>query len=176
VKDTLRALQADVTAAYQRNFVSLVATLQRQASALDRLQTTLQLLVERIAPDLTDRVPVPIRVVEDPRDADLSAPIILADPIGAGYTMTQAKLAAASGLSAPVVSVLVRALGLNDDGECAIAVRKGPEGSATTYNYHPRSIARLRQLIEHPPGVKLDRAQQTALARARRALSVPGPR
>lgn len=170
IKTTLRLLQAQLTLAYQRNFVSLSTTIERQASALDRLQTTLQLLIEKIAPELKDRIPVPIRVVEDLANADVAAPLIQADPMGAGYTLTQTRLADALGLPPPVVSVLVRCLKLNHDEKCAVAVRRGRE--ADTFSYHPRAIARFKQLVEAPPPSKLSQAEASALKRARRMLGL----
>jgi hypothetical protein len=134
------------------------------------LQATLQLLIEKIAPELQDRIPVPIRVVEDPANADVAAPLMLADPMGTGYTLTQTRLADAIGLPAPVVSVLVLCLKLNHDEKCAVAVRRGR--GADTYSYHPRAIARLKQLIEFPPASKFAPAEASALKRARRLLGM----
>lgn len=173
VKDVLRTIQLDLNTAYQRSFVTMIETMQRQASALERLQTTLQLLIERVAPEIKDRVPLPVNIVASREDADVSAPLVVtvADPIGAGYTMTQANLAEALGLSQADVSVLARAFHLTEDGDCAIVVRKGKTND--TVNYHPRAIERFRQYVAAPPpGLKDD--QKTALRRVTRSLVASG--
>lgn len=167
IKTALIAIQANVTAGYQRNFVDMVETIRRQASALERLQTTLNLLVERLAPDLKDRIPVALRVARDGESPDITTPLVVADPIAAGYTMTQADLASALGLSAPDVSVFVRAFQLTEDEECAVVVRKGRK--QPTVNYHPRAIERFRALVATPP-TNLTDEQQTILSRVTRRL------
>jgi hypothetical protein len=170
VRRALLALQAEVTAAYQKNFVSMVETMKRQASALERLQMTLALLVEKIAPEIKDRVPATLRVASADESPDLASAIVLADPIAAGYTLTQANLAEALGLQQPDVSVLVRAFGINDEEECAVTVRRGKSGQNTT-NYHPRAIQRFRELVAHPPS-SLTAAQASALKRTIQRLVV----
>jgi hypothetical protein len=165
-KDALRAILADLAAQYQQSFVKMLETQRMQASALDRLQTTLQLLVEKIAPEIKDRIPVPIRLASDGDSRDLTSALVVADPIATGYTMSQANLAEALQLSQADVSVLVRALGIIDDGECAVIVRKGPKKIA---NYHPRAIDRFRARVTSPPE-DLDATQKSALDRVRRRL------
>lgn len=169
IKTTLRAIQADVSLAYQQQFMAMAQTLNRQASAIDRMQATLAMLVEKIDPARSLKIPTPIKVVEDARDADVAVPLILADPMGAGFVMSQADLAAAVGLAQPTVSVLVRAFKLQDDEDCAVVVRRGR--STNTVNYHPRAAEKFRQYLREPPP-DLDRSEQTALSRARRDLSL----
>ncbi len=172
VKSALIAIQADVTAAYQKNFVDMVETIRRQASALERLQTTLSLLVERLAPELKDRIPVALRVAQDGETPDITSPVVVADPIGAGYTMTQADLASALGLSAPDASVFVRAFQLTEEEECAVAVRKGSK--QPTVNYQPRAIDRFRALVASPPA-DLTEEQKKILSRVTRRLRPTAP-
>jgi hypothetical protein len=160
VRTALMAIQADVTAAYQKNFVDMVEAIRRQASALERLQTTLNLLVEKMAPEIKDRIPVALRLAKDGETPDVTSAVVVADPIATGYTMTQADLAAALGLSQPDVSVFVRAFKLNEDGECAVVVRKGSERrNQQTVNFHPRAIEKFRALVKSPP-TKLTEEQQ----------------
>lgn len=172
VKSALVSIQADITAAYQKNFVDMVETIRRQASALERLQTTLNLLVEKLAPELKDRIPVALRVAKDGETPDITSPVVVADPIATGYTMTQADLASALSLSAPDVSVFVRAFQLTEDGECAVAVRKGSK--QPTVNYHPRAIERFRALVASPPPNLTDE-QQKILSRVTRRLRPTAP-
>jgi hypothetical protein len=172
VKSALVAIQADVTAAYQKNFVDMVETIRRQASTLERLQTTLNLLVEKLAPELKDRIPVALRVAKDGETPDITSPMVVADPIATGYTMTQADLAAALDLSAPDVSVFVRAFQLTEDEECAVAVRKGSK--QPTVNYHPRAIERFRALVASPPPNLTDE-QKKILSRVTRRLRPTTP-
>jgi hypothetical protein len=172
IRSALVAIQADITAAYQKNFVDMVETIRRQASALERLQTTLNLLVERIAPELIDRIPVTLRVARDGETPDITSPVVVADPIAAGYTMTQADLASALGLSAPDVSVFVRAFQFHEDGESAVVVRKGSK--LPTVNYHPRAIERFRALVASPPAILSD-DQEKILLRVKRRLRPAAP-
>ena len=129
---------------------------------------TLQLLVEKIAPEIKDRIPIPIRLAGDEERPDLTSAVVVADPIATGYTMSQADLADALRLPQADVSVLVRAFGLSDDGECAVVVRKGPKLKIA--NYHPRAIGRFLALMATPPS-GLDANQKSALDRVRRRLA-----
>jgi hypothetical protein len=164
VKRALISIQGEIAAAYQKSFIEMVEAIQRQASALERLQTTLNLLVEKMAPEIKDRVPVALRVATEDELPDVASTVVVADPIATGYTLTQSNLAEALGLSQADVSVLVRAFGLTDDGDCAVVVRKGP--SNMIVNYHPRAIERFRTLVGQPPA-DLDPDQKSALKRVR---------
>lgn len=172
IKNVLVAIQADITAAYQKNFIEMVETIRRQASTLERLQTTLNLLVEALAPQIKDRIPVALRVAKDDETPDITSPVVVADPIATGYTMTQADLASALGLSQPDVSVFVRAFQLTEEEECAVVVRKGTK--QPTVNYHPRAIDRFRALVASPPA-ELSEEQRKILARVTRRLGPTAP-
>lgn len=166
-KQALRAILAELAAQYQQSFVKMLETQRMQASALERLQTTLQLLVEKIAPEIKDRIPVAIRIADGEEQADIASTVVIADPIATGYTMTQANLAEALGVSPADVSILVRAFKLTEDGDCAVTVRKGPRTSIV--NFHPRALARFRELVAAPPE-RMTGAEKKSLERARRRL------
>lgn len=167
-KGALRAILSELAAQYQQSFVLMLETQRSQASAIDRLQTTLQLLVERIAPEIKDRIPVPIRLADDGERPDLASAVVVADPMAAGYLMSQAQLAKALELPQPDVSVLVRAFKLNDDEECAVTVRRGTKSEIV--NYHSRAIEKFLHCVSVPPK-DLDANQKSALERVRRRLS-----
>lgn len=166
-KQALRAILSELAAQYQQSFVKMLETQRMQASALERLQTTLQLLIEKIAPEIKDRIPVAIRIVDGDDQPDIASTVVIADPIATGYTMTQANLAEALGISPADVSILVRAFKLTEDGDCAVTVRKGPRSSIV--NFHPRALARLRELVAAPPG-PLTSDGKKSLERVRRRL------
>lgn len=166
-KQALRSILGELAAQYQQSFVKMLETQRRQASALERLQTTLHLLVEKIAPEIKDRIPIAIRIVEGDDQPDIASTVVIADPIAAGYTMTQSNLADALGINAADVSILVRAFKLTQDGDCAVTVRRGPKSSIV--NFHPRALARFRELVAEPPD-RLDAAQTKSLDRVRRLL------
>lgn len=166
-KQALRSILAELAAQYQQSFIKMLETQRMQASALERLQTTLQMLVEKIAPEIKDRIPVPIRIVDSDDQPDIASTVVIADPIATGYTMTQSNLAEALGINAADVSILVRAFKLTEDGDCAVTVRKGPKSSIV--NFHPRALARFRELVAQPPD-RLDSGQKKSLDRVRRLL------
>jgi hypothetical protein len=171
-KQALRAILTELAAQYQQSFILMLETQRKQASALDRLQTTLQLLIEKIAPEIKDRIPVPIRLASEGERADLTSAVILADPMAAGFTMSQAQLAKALGLSQADVSVLVRAFKLNEEEDCAVVVRRGRTNTEIS-NYHARAIDRFREIVAAPPA-KLDSNQRSALERVRKGLRSSG--
>jgi hypothetical protein len=166
-KQALRTILAELAAQYQQSFVKMLETQRMQASALERLQTTLQLLVEKIAPEIKDRIPVAIRIADADDQPDIASTVVIADPIATGYTMTQANLAEALGISAADVSILVRAFKLTEDGDCAVTVRKGPRSSIV--NFHPRALGRFRELVAAPPD-RLTSDEKKSLDRVRRRL------
>lgn len=127
---------------------------------------------KRLAPELKDRIPVALRAAQDGETPDITSPVVVADPIATGYTMTQADLASALGLSAPDVSVFVRAFQLTEEEECAVTVRKGSK--QPTVNYHPRAIDRVRALVASPPA-DLTEEQKKILSRVTRRLRPTAP-
>lgn len=171
INAALQSIHAELTAGYQKHFIKMVEAITRQASALERLQITLNLLVERLDPDIKNLIPAVLRVAQDHETPDITSRVVVADPIATGYTMTQADLASALGLTQPDVSVFVRAFGLVEDGECAVVVRKG---KLPTVNYHPRAVDRFRELVTSPPATLTDK-QKEILSRVRRRLRLAAP-
>jgi hypothetical protein len=171
VREALLAVQADLTAAYQQRFVEMIQAISRQASALERLQNTLNILVEHLAPTLKSRLPVALAVTAPGEAPDVASVAITADPIGAGYTLTQAAFAEALSLSLADVSVLARAFKLSEDENCAIVVRHGKNYDIV--NYHPRALDRFRRLVAQPPA-GLSRTQRAALDRVAKKLIMDG--
>ena len=166
VTQKLVEIQAEVDGAYREAFVEMVRAINRQASALERIQNTLAILVEQTAPQLKGQAPAAIRIAGEDEDPDLASALMVADPIAAGYTLTQSALAEALGLSAPDVSVLVRAFELPDDDRCAVVVRGGKRA---VVNYHPRAIQRFKELVANPPK-GLTQSQERLLGSVRKKL------
>lgn len=169
VSEVLAAIQAEIADAYRQGFVEMVQAMKQQASALDRIQTTLNVLVQHLAPSLQgkEKLPVAFAVVKEGERADLAKAVVVADPIGAGYTLSQSDLAKAVGISQADASILVRAFDFKADGECAVVVRKGK--SREIVNYHPRAVRRFLELVANPPK-DLTQEQVTAIERVRRKL------
>lgn len=149
VSRALKDIQAEVAEEYRESFVEMLQAIQRQASQLDRIQATLQVLVEHLAPTLKDTVPTAFRIAAASEAPDLASTLVVADPIGMGYSLTQTDIARALGLPPPYVSTLIRAFKLDDDEECAVVVRRGKKSKLV--NYHPAVIARFRELVREPP-------------------------
>lgn len=169
VAAALAEVQQELADAYRERFIEMVQAIQRQASALDRIQTTLALLVGRLDPQLAGEIPPAIRVVGDGEEPDLASAVVVADPIGSGYALSQVNLATAVGLNQPDVSILCKAFKLSDDPRCAVVVRAGKKRNIV--NFHPRAVERFRELLRSPP-TNLQPGQQGALKRARRKLGI----
>jgi hypothetical protein len=168
VQAALASIQKELADAYRDRFIEMAEALRRQASALDRIQGTLSILVKHVAPQLEGEVPVALRIAGDGELPDLASTIVVADPIGMGYTLSQSDLAKALDIGQADVSILVRAFKLVDDGECAVVVRKGTNQKIV--NFHPRSVKRFAELVvaSHDG---LDKNQRSALARVRKRLA-----
>jgi hypothetical protein len=171
VASALKDIQAEIADAYRDRFIEMMDVLRQQTSTLARIQETLHILVQAVAPNLAGTVPAAVRVARDGEGPDLASTLVVADPIGAGFTLSQVDLAKALGLqNATDVSILVRAFRLNEKGDCAVIVRRGVRNKIV--NYHPRAIETLRRLIENPPdNVALTADQQGAVARIRKKLA-----
>lgn len=166
VAKKLTEIQAEVSGAYRDTLIEMMQALNRQASALERIQRTLEILIEHTAPQLKGQAPAAFRVAADGESPDVASALVVADPIAAGYTMTQADLARALGISGPDASILARAFKLEEDPDCAVVVRGGKN---KTVNYHPRAARRFRELVAKPPRGISTRAEKTA-ERVRRKL------
>lgn len=149
VTQSLRRIKALVDAEYRQRFIEMAEALNRQAAALERVQTTLQILVQQLVPAIKDTVPAAFRVASESEEPDLATALVVADPIALGYTLRQLDVANALGISAPDASRLLRALKLNKDPDCAIEVRRG--AGAALVNYHPRVIERIGELLRAGP-------------------------
>lgn len=175
VEQALEAIQAELAEAYRESFVEMVRALNKQASALDRIQTTLHVLVSQLPASVKGNLPPAIRVAGDDEQADLASAVIVADPIGAGYTMSQASVAQALNLKQADVSVLLKAFKIDEDGQCAVIIRQGSKYQRLV-NYHPRTLQRFRECVARlPAAFKPDLGQQKALERVRATL-ITSPR
>ena len=170
IKTILTRIHAELTEAYRASFVEMLQVIRRQASAIERIQNTLNILVRHISPGLTG-LPAAIRPADGDEAPDLATAVVVADPIGTGYTLTQADIANALNLTQPDVSVLIRAFKLREDGDCAVVVRKGRQGDVV--NYHSRAIDRFRQMVANPPA-GLSNANRRLAARVRTRLVLAG--
>jgi hypothetical protein len=167
VKAALKGIQAEVADAYREGFVEMVQAIRQQASALERIHATLAILVKHLAPNLEGQLPAAIRIAGPGETPDLASAVVVADPIAAGYTLSQSDVAKALGVKQTDLSILLRAFNLPADGQCAVIVRKGKTGEVV--NYHPRTLDRFRKLLASPPG-GLNGNQKSALRRVRAKL------
>lgn len=175
VTTALKEVQAELAESYRESFLQMVAAINKQASAIDRIQTTLELLVRHFEPTLASQVPAAIRVAGDGEQPDLASALLVADPIGAGYTLGLSSLSQALGLPASDVSVLLKAFKIKEDGSLAVVVRHGGPRNAAMVNYHPRTIERFLELLANPPN-GLDANQKATLKRVlKRGASAPPP-
>lgn len=169
VKGLLKEIQVEISDAYRESFVEMVQTMKRQASQLDRIQATLQVLVQHLAPTLRDSVPTAFRIAQSDDASDLATAVVVSDPIGMGYSLSQADVAKALQLSPAYVSTLLRAFRLDQEDDCAVVVRRG--SGATLVNYHPRVIPRFVALIECPPD-GLEKKEQGVLRLVRQKMGL----
>lgn len=144
----LKRINALLNQHYRDRFLEMASTMRIQAAQLERIQTTLAILVEHVAPSLRTSVPVAFAASGD-AEPDIATTFVVADPIGAGFTLSQAQVGQALNLTSSVTSVVVRALGLSTDPNHAVTVRSRPDRDIV--NYHRSAVARLRELIENAP-------------------------
>jgi hypothetical protein len=168
VKAALKDIQAEVADAYRHGFVEMVQALKKQESVLDRIHATLAIVLKHFAPQLEGQLPAAIRISTDGEAPDIASAVVVADPIGTGYSLSQSDVATALGISPTDVSSLIRAFKLSDDGSCAVVVRKGKKHKFV--NYHVRALDRFRELVRSPPA-GIDPSLKNVLARARKAIS-----
>lgn len=173
VKGALKDIQVEVSEAYREGFVEMVQAIRQQASVLERIQTTLGILVKHLAPRLEGQFPAAVRVAGHGEKPDLASAVVVADPIGAGFTMSQSDIARALKITQADASVLLRAFKLNKDDTCAVVVRPGGDKRREVVNYHPSTLDRFREFVTRSPG-GLDAAQKSSLARVRSKMGI-GP-
>ncbi len=167
IREALLKIQAELTASYRESFVTMSQAISRQASALERIQTTLELVLRSVAPTVAGQAPAVLRVAAADEDVDVASAVVVSDPIGSGFTLSLTSLSKAMGLSPSDVGILVRPLGLVSDGACAVVVRKGAQ---ELVNYHPRAIERFMRLVASAPD-GMPRNARSAVDRVRRKLA-----
>lgn len=136
---------------------AMMAALKEQGATLQQIKATLEQLLRGLTP------PAP------PGDGAPTSSATVADPMGAGFTLTQRALAEALAIPASYVSTLVRAFKLDEDPLYALIVRPGAK---RLVNYHPRAIDRFRELVRCPPASLDPRARRT-IDQVRSRLSEP---
>lgn len=149
--------------------LSVTQQLQTVTLRLDRIQSSLAILLEALTPTLktsAKNLPVAFSFAEKGDAPDLARAIVVADPIAQGFTLTQRDVGEALGLDQPTTSVLVRALGLAEEPRFAVTVRRGKK---TVVNYHRDAIEGLRRRIADPPS-KLPPNAVDVVKRAQRKL------
>jgi len=170
IKDVLRQIQTEVADAYREGFMQMTKVIEQQASTLNRIQNTLAILVEKLVPTMASHVPPVMRIDGD--SPDLAGALVVADPIGAGFTLSLSALSKAVGIGDADASVLIKGFRLKEEPDCAVVVRSGGSSSSKELvNYHPRAVARFRDLLFQPPS-DLTQDQRSALKRARKKLAI----
>lgn len=168
----LNSIRAELAEQYRDSFNEMLRVIERQAAAIDRLQNLMEAFIEASDPQILARFNAPpMRVAEDGENPDVTTAVVVPDPVGAGFKLTQAGLARALGLAQPTVSVLTRALGLRDDATCAVVVRHS--GGQPIVNYHPRAVERFIELLRSPPDTLTD-SERRARVRALRDVERRG--
>ncbi len=165
--DTLQAIRGEVNAEYRERFAEQADLLRRQTAAIERLQNTVEVLVEHLLPEDKRKGPLAaaFRVAGPAEEPDLAT--VTADPIAAGFTLSQVDIARALHIGQADVSILVRAFRLPDDPRCAMTVRRGK--AAPLVNYHPSAIDRFLALVRAPPS-DLNATAKKTLERVRRRI------
>lgn len=168
VQAALTGIQAELADAYREGFTEMVRAIQEQASALNRIQNTLNLLFKHLAPSIADQAPPVLRVSDSPEDADLASAVIVADPIGQGFTLSLTSLAKAIGVSPSDLGIVVKALKLNNRPGLSVAVRNGYRNAIT--NYHSKAIEAFRAVILETSLSALSGNDRSALQRLKKKL------
>jgi hypothetical protein len=169
-ESALDEIRAELAADYQARFLELTAAVNRQASSLERIQETLRLLVKHVAPTLEGSTPVAVRIAARGENPDIASALVVADPIGMGFTLSQSDVARALRLpNAADLSVLVKRLKLNENGRYAVIVRRGKSGEFV--NYHPDVVDEIRRLVLAGAPKGLDKVTAAAFARVGKKLS-----
>lgn len=170
-QQALQAVEDEIAAAYRDRLIDLTEAVRQQAAAMARIQETLNILVRVLAPGEAASLPTAFRVARPDESVDVATitAIEVADPIGAGYTLSQRDIATVLGIQESDVSILVRAFKLREVEGCAMVVREGKNARNPLVNFHRRAIERFQELLSAPPD-DLDRDAKSALRRATQAL------
>lgn len=167
VEAALRDIQAELADAYREGFLQMTENMSKMVSSINRIQETLNILVQHAHPQLKDKIPVAFQVAQYGEKPDLATAVVVADPIGTGFYLSQADIARALRLSQADVSVLIRAFGIDQDPQCSVVVRAGSKMKIV--NYHQRAIDRFREYVASPPKT-LKQGHRGHLDRVRRLL------
>lgn len=168
VQSALADIQAELADAYRESFTEMVRAIQEQASALNRIQNTLSLLLQHFPPTVAAQAPPVLRVSDSQEHADLASAVVVADPIGHGFTMSLTSLAKAIGVSASDLGVVVKALKLNTQTDFAVVCRTGKHNAIT--NYHPKAVDAFRKIIQETALSALSGNERSALQRLKGKL------
>ncbi len=163
--EVLQSIRQEIGDEYRERVAEQTDLLRRQTAAIERLQNTVQVLVEHLIPERKGEVPAAFKVAGPGDEVDLAT--VSADPIAAGFTLSQADLARAMRVGQADVSILVRAFELSKDPACAMTVRHGK--AAALVNYHRDAVGRFLALVRDPPN-QLNANAKKALERVRRRL------
>ena len=168
VKSTLRQIQAEMMAMYSDQATAMAEAINNQSAILLRIQKTLDILVTHLAVQLPDgKLPVAFQVGQQGEQTDLAKALVVADPIGMGFTLSQSDVAQSLGIAQPDVSILFKAFKLKDDDRCAVTVRQGKGKSIV--NYSRAVIELFLEQVKSPPE-GLDPSAVSALRRVKRKL------
>jgi hypothetical protein len=148
----------------------MVRAVQEQASALNRIQNTLNLLLGHLAPTIADQAPPAIRIAGAGEAVDLASAVVVADPIGQGFTLSLTSLAKALGVSPGDLGVIAKALKLNNRPNFSVVVRSGSGPRNSITNYHARAIDEFRRVIIETQISSLSGNERSALRRLKSQL------
>jgi hypothetical protein len=168
VKATLRQIQAEMMAMYSAQATAMAEAINNQSAILLRIQKTLDILVNHLEPQLPDgKLPVAFQVGREGEQTDVAKALVVADPIGMGFTLSQSDVAQALGITRADLSILFKAFKLKDDARCAVTVRQGR--GTPVVNYSREVIDLFLERMRNPPQ-ELDDTAASALKRVRKKL------
>ena len=162
VQDALLAVQAEIDASYKDKLVETMQAVNRLTAAVDRMQRTLEVLIENVHPELKSKVPPALRIAGPGEEADLASVAVVADPLALGYTLSQADLARLLNVTPADMSVLVRAFKLDADPDYAVVVRSA---GRRIVNFQAAAAERFLTLLDDPP-TDLTANEKAAVRRA----------
>lgn len=167
VEQVVIDIQNALIAAYNDSLIKLATTVEQQSIALERIQESLHLMVKAMDGAGNLALPPVMRFAESNEDADLPSAVVIADPNRAGFSLSQAELAARLGLKATDVSVLARAFKLQENPKCAVVVGRGRRPVVV---YHANAIDVIKQMVRSPPS-NLTPQERVVLVRVKSTLS-----
>ena len=83
-EEALNDIKTALADDYRESFIEMIKAINKQASALDRIQTTLHILAKHINPTFADSLPAFVRVAGDGEDLDVANAVVVAVRIGSG--------------------------------------------------------------------------------------------